>query len=330
MVVFEIGLLILVFLATLSVSIVLESLPPKELHRRARSDLPGNEAATRIGRLAAYGMVAKIFIWLIAIASIATLLIWAIRTSLWLGAAVLVFENLAALVTNKLVKPGNWLFNIAGHLAAAAAWLLHFLDPLWTKLPKAKTKTEHSRLYENEDIVELLERQVRQPDNRTTKEDLETAKAALGFNDKKVSDVAVALKDVRLVLPDESIGPHLMDELYVAGHSVFPVGKKVGKKLPPELSGVVYLDDLVENSLRGNVNSVMVKELHHIGQAQTLNQALESFLKYHNTLLIVDDERDEPVGVIWLEDVLEQLLGRKISPDIDNPADADAREKMVE
>lgn len=326
----EVALLSLLFLASLMLVAALDALPANELHRRSRSDLPGQLAARKIGRLAKYGALAKVFIWAVAIASIATLLIWAVRTNIWLAVIVLIFENLASLAAGKLVAPGNWLFNIAGHLAGGLNWLLHWFDPLISKLPKSKSKDQHSRLYEADDVVELLEKQSRQTDNRINQEDLAAAKAAIGFNHQKVSDVSIDFKNVRLVLPDESIGPHLMDELYAAGHSVFPVGKKVSKSLPPELTGVVYLEDLVENSLRGNVSSVMIKEIHHIDQAQTLNQALENFLKHHATLLIVDDERDEPTGVLWLEDVLGQLLGRKIAPEVDNPADADAREKMVE
>jgi CBS domain containing-hemolysin-like protein len=326
----EIGLLVLLFSATLLLGLSLQNLPAKERHRRARSDLPGNRAAKRISLLAAYGLVAKVFIWLAAVASIASLLIWAVRTSIWLGLTVLIFENLAGLVINKFVVPGNWLFNLAGYLAVTVAWLLHWLDGLWAHLPQPEAKDPPSRIYELEDLIGLLDRQPKQIENRISAQNLATAKAALQFNDKKVADLAVKLKDVRLVLPDESVGPHLMDELYAAGHSVFPVGKKVGKKLPPELSGVVYLDDLVANPLRGSVSGLMTPGLDYIGSEQPLAEAVKLFLKRHTTLLIVNDERDQPAAILWLEDVLENLLGRPIKPEPDNPADADAREKMVE
>ncbi len=326
----EIVLLTLIFFAALLLGTVLENIPDKELHRRSRSDLPGQSAAKRLGRLSAYGIVAKGFIWLLAIASIAILLIWAFRTSVWLAVAVLVFENLAGVVADKLVEPGNLLFNLAGLLAGGVAWFLHWFDPLIAKLPKPKTKAKHSRLYESEDVIELLERQARQTDNRIDPNDLKTVKSALGFGSKKVSDLAVKLNEVRLVLPDESVGPHLMDELYASGHSAFPVGKKVGKKLPPELSGLVYMEDLVANPLQGSVSQLMSRGLTYITGDLTLEKALELFLMNHTSLVIVNNERDEPEAVLWLEDVLSQLLGRKLKVQAETPADADAREKMIE
>lgn len=325
MVFVEVAALYLLFTASLLLGAAIDSLPPKELHRRSRSELPGHIAAKRIAKLMDYGYVPRVLIWLAATASAAVLIIWALKTSLILGVlAIVVVISLIGVAQSH--SPASWQYRIVSYLAVALVWLLHWLDPIWAKLPSPISKSAHSRLYELDDLADLLKRQANQIDNRIADSSLKTAESALKFASKKVADLAVPLKDVRLVLPSESVGPHLMDELYASGHSAFPVGKKVGHKLPPDLQGAVYLADLVSNSLRGNVSQVMIHELSFIDPQVTLEQALELFLKNHSSILIVNNERDEPTAALWLEDVVSQLVGHKVSAQTDHPADADDRE----
>lgn len=318
------------FLATLLVNSALNSLPPRELHRRARSELPGHAAAKRLASFSNYGRASSWLLWLVITTIAAILIIWAARTSVWLAILTIILISLLLILADKPILAGNWQYSLAGYLAAVDAWLLHWFEPLFGKLSSGKPKSEPTWLYEAEDLLNLLARQVKQADNRISEQDLATARAALSFSTKHVSELMVPMRDVRIVLPDEAIGPHLMDELYATNHLAFPVGRKVGKKLPPELTGTVYLDDLVNKSLKGTAAEVMNERLFFISQNQTLNEALETFIRAHNTLLIVINEREEPIGALWLEDVLAQLAGRRIMPELDNPADADEREKVVE
>lgn len=329
MVFVEVAALYLLFTASLLLGAAIDSLPPKELHRRSRSELSGHTAAKHIAKLLDYGYVPRVLIWLVATASATVIIIWALKTSLILGVlTIVVVISLIGVAQSR--SPASWQYRMVSYLAVALVWLLHWLDPIWAKLPSPISKPAHSRLYELDDLADLLKRQANQIDNRIADSSLKTAESALKFASKKVADLSVPLKDVRLVLPSESVGPHLMDELYASGHSAFPVGKKVGRKLPPDLQGAVYLADLVSNSLRGNVSQVMIHELSFIDPQVTLEQALELFLKNHSSILIVNNERDEPEGVLWLETVLSQLVGRQIKSEIDNPAGADEREKVVE
>ncbi|MDB6095702.1 MAG: hypothetical protein JWM32_3264 [Verrucomicrobia bacterium] len=59
------------------------------------------------------------------------------------------------------------------------------------------------------------------------------------------------------------------------------------------------------------VESVM-HEIHFIPQTVTAANALQVFLKTHQQLLVVVDEFGSIAGVVTMEDVMEQLLGREI------------------
>jgi CBS domain containing-hemolysin-like protein len=56
----------------------------------------------------------------------------------------------------------------------------------------------------------------------------------------------------------------------------------------------------------------LVHEIHFIPETVTVANALQTFLKTHQQLLIVVDEFGATAGVVTMEDVMEQLLGREI------------------
>jgi CBS domain containing-hemolysin-like protein len=53
-------------------------------------------------------------------------------------------------------------------------------------------------------------------------------------------------------------------------------------------------------------------EIHFIPATVTVANALQVFLKTHQQLLVVVDEFGSTAGVVTMEDVMEQLLGREI------------------
>ena len=55
-----------------------------------------------------------------------------------------------------------------------------------------------------------------------------------------------------------------------------------------------------------------------INEDSNLRQALSAFLKTHHHLLIVVNSFEEMVGVLSLEDVLEQILGKQIVDEFDS------------
>ncbi len=322
-----IGLLVIGFLTSLLLDWAINVLPTKELRRRTRSDRPNHTTAKYLYAFKSYGWVTNAFLWIVGTATAATLIVWSTKSSYVLTAAAAVLISLLTVKHRQVQTTRRWLWTLSGWIARFLAWLFSLIEPLLVKLPKSrKAHISHSRLYETEDLVDLINRQNKQTDNRISQEDLATARAALSFSDKTVASVMLPIGKVRIALPDETIGPHLMDELYESGYSSFPVGKKVGKKLPPKLQGTVYLKDLVASTHKQTVSQVATDETAYIENDRKLIEALETFIRAKTSPLIVTNEREEPVGALWLEDVLAQLLGRKVSPEADNPADADIRQ----
>lgn len=60
-----------------------------------------------------------------------------------------------------------------------------------------------------------------------------------------------------------------------------------------------------------------MKPIHFVLESQTLDQVLHKFLDLHQHLFAVLDEYGGLAGVISLEDILEELLGREIVDESD-------------
>jgi CBS domain containing-hemolysin-like protein len=219
----------------------------------------------------------------------------------------------------------GWEWSYAAALAPVFSWVLSLLQPI---LGRAEDLTDkvgrmyvHTGVYEKEDLLDLINRQLSQPENRIPEEDLKMVTAALTFGDKLVSDVMTPLRQVRMVGQDENVGPMLMDELHKTGFSRFPVTQGSAQSAAPEIIGTLYLKDIISYEGKAKVKDMREKGPQFINESQTLRQALDGFLKTRRHLFIVTNNFEEMVGVLSLEDVLEQALGAKIVDEFDQHDD---------
>jgi len=293
-----------------------EHVPERELKRLARG---GDEVARLLWRASAYGASLRT---LLVTASVVfgVLALWAFVLAIgallgalvllaFVGVLVFVFVPSQELTRSSLAL-GKWA-------APGIAWVLERLQPVIGLgvrfVHKHRPLHIHTGLYEKADLVELLERQKGQLDSRISNSEIELLKHSLTFGDKLVSDALVPKRVVESVSATESIGPVLMDELARSGHSRFPVYE--GKH--DNIVGVLYLHDLVAAKRTGNVADLMSRKLTYVHEDFTLYQALQAFLKTKRHLFLAVNSFEEYVGILTIEDVLEQMIGKPIVDEFD-------------
>lgn len=295
----------------------------KELKRRARERQDSRAAA--IYKAVTYGSSYSLLLWLIGSACAAILLVMAVHTATWLAVLLVLILAWALLGWQPARSTKGWEWSYAGALAPAFSGILSLLQPILGRAEDLSSKLGqmyvHTGVYEKEDLLDLINRQQNQPENRIPDEDLKMATAALTFGDKKVSDVMTPLREVRMVGRDETIGPMLMDELHKTGFSRFPVTEGNPKSAAPEIMGTLYLKDIISYEGSAKVKDMMHKGTHFINETQSLREALDGFLKTRHHLFVVTNNFEEMVGVVSLEDVLEQVLGAKIVDEFDQHDD---------
>lgn len=287
----------------------------KELKRRARE---GDDTAVLLHRVAGYGISLRAVLWLLIGIAAAGFFVYISRHTSYLAAlglsSLLVWIGFVWLPNREVKRISVWF---AGTLARPLAWLLQYVHtPLvWLHefIARHKPVTIHTGLYDKDDLLQLIQAQTVQPDNRIEQYELELALQALTFGDKLVGDYLTPRRITKTVSIDDSIGPLLMSELHGSGFSRFPVYE--GKK--NNFVGTLFLRDLVKTKTSAKVKDVMRKEIAFVHEDQTLYDALQAILKTRNHLLVVVNSFEEYVGVITIEDVLEQIIGRSIRDEFD-------------
>ncbi|MBI2009505.1 CBS domain-containing protein [Candidatus Saccharibacteria bacterium] len=311
-------LLVVIFLKCLLLYKTSKALSLTELRRRARSSDTKHTQA--LYKLLAFQSSLKIFILVIGTASGAVLLLLLANISGWLVVTFILATSWLLLDDRFIVRPGSWLWKVAGAIAPIELPVVDFLQPALVRITSSIGQPKiHSGVYEKEDLLELFDRQKSQIDNRLSETELKAARGALTFGDKIVSSVMTPRKAVEWVSQDNPIGPKLMDDLHTTGYTRFPVVAANSKLVNPETVGILYLRDLLKNlEKQGVVGDIMKRDAHFINESDGLVQALDGFLKSGQHLLIVVNNFEEVVGVLTLEDVLSQVLGEKISDEFDS------------
>jgi CBS domain containing-hemolysin-like protein len=200
------------------------------------------------------------------------------------------------------------------------AWLLNYLHPILSRaadrVERRYTGATHTKLFERDDLLDLIERQQQQDDNRVSSEELEIAKRALSFDDHRVLDVLISRKKIKTVQADDTIGPILIDELHKSGQDFVlvresPKGPFIGSLIASQL-GI--------NSA-GKVRDVMNPTVYYVHENDSLGEALHAFFVTNHPLFVVVNSFEEYVGVITVESMLRQLMGHLPGDDFDQYAD---------
>lgn len=289
---------------------------PRELKRRARA---GDEIAAILYRSVSYGMSTKVLLSIfIIISTYISFVIFEQAYGAWWAFPLIIAIGIggAFFIDAKggSSKTSLWL---ATKVSPAIAWLLERLHPVFDYVARLIRRLFplrlHSGLYEKSDLVELLNQQKTQADNRIPAGEIDLLTHALSFGDLTVADALVPKRVVQSISAEDSIGPVLMGELHDSGHSRFPVYD--GRK--DDLVGILYLHDLVASKQTGQVASVMRKKVTYVHEDFTLYQTLQAFIKTKQHLFIVVNSFEEYVGIITIEDVIERVIGKLIVDEFD-------------
>lgn len=306
-------------LASIAIQKTYANVPAKELKRRANK---GDEVAKALHAAVSYGASLDVLLWgITGLSAAGFFVVLANALPGWLavfGCAALLWFGFAWLPETRVSGVSE---KLARWMAPAIAWLLSHLYPVLNKvgafIQNHRRINVHSGLYQKEDLVELLDRQQTQPDNRMTAYELGIVKGALTFSDKLIRDIMTPKRVVKTVKHDDTVGPLLMDELHKSGFSRFPV---TGEK-PEDIVGVLYMKDLVTAKAGGSVKSLMKKLVYYVNEEKPLQHALQAFLRTKRHLFVVVNGFEEVVGIITVEDVLEQVLGKQIVDEFDKYED---------
>lgn len=287
----------------------------KELKRQARG---GDKLADALYKVVGYGASLDIVLWFVIGLSAALLFaLFAQNMPFWLsvfGIASIIWFGFAWLPSTHGTQFGRELARYtAGPLHAIINTLYPLLSRIERFIGKYRPITVHTGLYTKDDLLDLLKQQKGQLDNRVSKEDLLIAQHSLTFGEKQVRDVMTPRRVMATVAGSETISPIVMEELHKTGHSRFPVYED----RKDNFVGLLYMRDMVKKRTSGKVKDLMEKKVYYVHDEDQLTDVLQVFIKTHHHLFLVVNSFEEVVGLITMEDILEQVVGKPIIDEFD-------------
>lgn len=166
------------------------------------------------------------------------------------------------------------------------------------------------RLMSKDELRELVVRS----QGVLNKDEMLRFQANLLLDELSVANVMTPVSVLDTAEVNDSLGPLVLDDLHKTGHSRFPV---IDGDIH-HVVGILYLHNLLDiKNTKKTVREAMDSHVHYINQDQTLEHALHGFLSTRRHMFIVVNNYEETVGVLTLEDVLEEVLGKKIVDEFD-------------
>lgn len=294
----------------------------RELKRRARR---GDLGASQLYKLAAHGENLHLLLWILIIVSAALSCITLAKLlSFWPALILILLVLWLSFVWLPNSRVSQLELEVASWLASPLAWLAELLHGPIAALVKLVSRLRpaifHTGVYEIDDLLDLLEAQKHQPDNRIDRESLDLAIGGLTFGRQIIEDHMMPRRSVKTVTAGDSVTPKLVDELHKSGQQQFPVVE--GR--PERIVGTLRLDDLIDLQKSGMVKNLMDTKVFYVHEDGSLAEVLDAFYKTRHHLFVVVNKFEDFVGVITIEDVIEQIIGRPILSDFDDYASAEA------
>lgn len=215
-------------------------------------------------------------------------------------------------VARFLSIPTFWTVKIFGPLANAAQWVVRLtLRPFGVKLDMAMdVLAAHEEIkgaieyHHSEGLVEGRDRQM--------------LGGVLDLSDLTVEQVMVHRKSISMLDVDQPVGELIAEALEI-GHTRIPLYRDN----PENIVGVLHARDLMRAHVAAggraenlDISKIMV-EPWFIPETTNLKDQLQSFLKKRAHFALVVDEYGALMGLVTLEDILEEIVG-----EIDDEHDA--------
>jgi CBS domain containing-hemolysin-like protein len=169
-----------------------------------------------------------------------------------------------------------------------------------------------------QELYKLLEIHTSSDDSTIAAHEIELVRHALDFSTKRVRDFMTPRRVVKRIASTDEVGPILVDELHKSGHSRFPV---YDEKQVDSFVGILFLRDLIDVRNGGEVKQFMQRTVRYVHEEESLYYALNVILQTNKQLLVVVNTFEEFVGVISIEDILEQIIGAEIVDEFDKHDD---------
>lgn len=181
------------------------------------------------------------------------------------------------------------------------------LDKMFPKLgSKSKSRRE---------LGLLISDQLTAKDNEIDEDEIAIMIGALELSNKRVIDIMTPIRSTYYLYPETVLNGLELDKLKRLNYSRVPI---LDKSLRISY-GYLILKDLIDINFDNNNYKVQDLNIHQaksIGPKMALDTLFRIFIRYSSHLLVVKTE-DQILGIVTIEDLLEEIIGHEIEDEAD-------------
>jgi metal transporter CNNM len=145
--------------------------------------------------------------------------------------------------------------------------------------------------------------------------ELEIMRGALTLSEKRVRDIMTPIAEVYSLRPQTVIDAKRIDEIKVSGRSRIPVFNRE----KTVCFGIVLVKQLVDIDFDTNpprVDELQIHPVQTVGSMTALDTMFRKFIGAHTHLMPVEKD-DAVVGIVTIEDLIEEIVGHEIEDETD-------------
>lgn len=210
----------------------------------------------------------------------------------------------------------------AMRLVGRFVWLIRLMilvtypisKPLQLLLDKVFGR-QRSKLHTRHELGILVSEHLGAHESELDDDEVEIIRGALQLSEKKARDITTPIKQVYWLTPNELIDAQKIDEIKAKGWSRIPVLNKQRTTC----FGVLLMKDLVDIDFDRHavrVDDLPLYPTQVVGSMTALDTLFRKFVKGSSHMIPVERD-DKIIGIITIEDLLEEIVGHEIEDEID-------------
>lgn len=311
----------LTFLAAIcsGLNIALMSLSLDDLRRKAKL---GNENAKRVYPFRHNTHLTLAAILLTNVAAVSSTSIF--LESVTYGVVAAILTTLIMVIFGEIL-PQAYFAPRALRFMARLAPLLRFMIIVTYPISKPiqllldRLFTQHQpHLHSRNELGVLISEHLGQQESELDEDEVEIIRGALQLSEKQVNDIMLPLKSVYWLTLNTELTPDRIDEMKRHGRSRIPIFNRNLTRC----NGILLMKDLVDIDFDDNRVFVSDLDLHPvqmIGSRTALDTLLRKFINSGTHLFPVVKE-DRVIGIVTIEDLIEEIVGQEIEDETDRRA----------
>jgi metal transporter CNNM len=174
---------------------------------------------------------------------------------------------------------------------------------------------QESELHTRQELGIMINEHLHHEASELDEDEVEIIRGALQLSEKRVSDIMLPISHVYWLTVDTALTPEKIDEIKEVGRSRIPV---FDRKLT-RCYGMLLMKDLVDIDFDDNefrVDDLSLYPVQMVGSRTALDTMLRKFIS-SGTHLIPVEKDDEIVGIVTIEDLIEEIVGHEIEDETD-------------